>query len=231
MGTAPAVAPSPGPDPAAAALPLPAYDGWELDEELKHLGRLLGRTMDHDAAEQAASGPQRMRVDAAGRVPPPWHRRKGRLKRQARSTPGILRAAGRRRGSVPLGVSGPQPARGSRLLAAITWIALSLGTMAFACGGALLAWSIIADRPELRPLATPVALAGQIAAVIGLILQLDRLWRDNRNAAGRLEAVDQQLHELKTSAALGKRLDSPAAAAHQRRRLTTRPRRSPGQRP
>ena len=45
----------------------------------------------------------------------------------------------------------------------------------------------------------PIALCGQIALLLGLILQLDRLWHDSRQAATKLDQVDQQLHELKTT--------------------------------
>ena len=51
-------------------------------------------------------------------------------------------------------------------------------------------------------LGLPVAMVGQISLLVGLVLQLDRLWRDNRTAADKLDSVDEQLHELKTTTTL-----------------------------
>ncbi len=84
----------------------------------------------------------------------------------------------------------------------LTWLALSLGTTSFVCGGVLLGWSLTAGRQELWHIGLPVALVGQVALLIGLVLQLDRLRHDNREAAAKLDDVDQQLHELKTTTTL-----------------------------
>ncbi len=61
---------------------------------------------------------------------------------------------------------------------------------------------MITGRPELWTIGLPVAIGGQIALLIGLILQLERLWHDSRHAADRLKAVDEQLHDLKTTTTL-----------------------------
>ena len=83
--------------------------------------------------------------------------------------------------------------------------------MAFVCGIVLLGWSFAASRQELWAIGTPIALAGQIALLIGLVLQLDRLWRDGRNAAAKLDTVDEQLHELKTTTTLLGTTHGPSA--------------------
>jgi hypothetical protein len=99
------------------------------------------------------------------------------------------------------------------MLAVLTWIALALGITAFACGGMLLGWSVVAGRDELWTLGLPIALGGQIALLVGLMLQLDRLWHDSRHAAGKLDEVDEQLRELKTATTLlGTSHSSPASA-------------------
>jgi len=74
--------------------------------------------------------------------------------------------------------------------------------MTLVCGGILLGWSLATDRSELWTTGLPVAIGGQIALLVGLLLQLERLWHDSRRAADRLEAVDQQLHDLKTTTTL-----------------------------
>jgi hypothetical protein len=95
----------------------------------------------------------------------------------------------------------------------LAWGALSLGTMAFVCGGILLGWSLVAGRHELWTVGMPAALGGQIALLIGLVLQLDRLWHQSRHAAAKLERVDEQLHELKaTTTLLGTSHASPGGA-------------------
>ena len=108
-------------------------------------------------------------------------------------------------------VEGPSAERGSAL-GAFTWLALSLGTTSFVCGGILLGWSLATGRHELWTIGLPVALIGQIALLIGLVLQLDRLWHDNRTAAAKLDNVDEQLHELKTATTLLGTSQGPAAS-------------------
>ncbi len=91
-------------------------------------------------------------------------------------------------------------------------VALTLGTMAFGCGLALLGWSAYSGSHELWTFGAPIVLAGQIALVFGLVLQLDRIWRDSRRAAARLETVDEQIDELKTTTSLLGTTHGPSAA-------------------
>ncbi len=59
----------------------------------------------------------------------------------------------------------------------------------------------------------PVALVGQIALLAGLVLQIDRLWHDNRAAASKLDDVDEQIHQLKKTTMLLGASQGPASAA------------------
>ena len=77
-----------------------------------------------------------------------------------------------------------------------------LGTTGFVSGLALMGWSIGAERPDLWTVGAPIILAGQIVLILGLVLQLDRSWRDSRWSAAKLETVDEQLHDLKTTTTL-----------------------------
>ena len=106
-----------------------------------------------------------------------------------------------------------KPAAGRRgaAPAVVTWLALALGTTGFVCGGILLGWSLVTGRQELWNIGLPVALVGQIALLVGLVLQLDRLWRDNREAAAKLDDVDEQLHDLKAATTLLGTAQGPAA--------------------
>lgn len=98
------------------------------------------------------------------------------------------------------------------MLPGLTWGALSLGTMAFVCGGILLGWSLSSGRQELWTIGLPIALGGQIALLVGLVLQLDRLWHNSRHAAAKLQHVDEQLHDLKAATTLLGTNASPGGA-------------------
>jgi len=58
--------------------------------------------------------------------------------------------------------------------------------------------SMNTGRQDLRTVGGPILLAAQIALVLGLILQLDRVWRDNRWAAAKKRTVGEQSHDRKT---------------------------------
>jgi len=162
---------------------LPAYDSWELDEQLRHIGRELQVDELNAAQKEAVYQREALRYDLAHAGLSSWHA----LPAAAASEP--PRDAG-------------QKSRGEPLSGALAWSALSLGTMSLVCGCILLGWSLAAARPELWNIGLPAALVGQIALLIGLVMQLDRLWRDHRQSAAKLDNVDDQLHELKTAATL-----------------------------
>ena len=83
-----------------------------------------------------------------------------------------------------------------------SWAALSLGVMTFAAGAVLLGWSFFAGRSELWSYGLPMTLAGQAGLLIGLILQLEGLWQSNRSTAQSLDALDEQLSDLRQAASL-----------------------------
>ena len=161
--------------------PPPTYDGWELEQKLRHIERLL-RIDKPDPSQQGA--PQRgiARVDASHGGSPGWHYPAAAQQKAARA---------RARSTEPW-------------LPVLTWFVLAVGLMASAFGGVLLAWAAAGGRQDLWAIGMPVGLAGQIVLVIGLILQLDRLWHDNRDTAEKLDHVGERLFDLnKTTALLG----------------------------
>jgi hypothetical protein len=166
-------------DASPPVVELPGYDGWELDEQLEHLFRMLKAGK---SARKAETVGQRevARLDPPQAGPPAQH-----TSLSPRS--GKKQKSGKRRRAV----SG-----------AFTWSTIILGTMSLACGGVLLIWSLTTGRHELWNVGLPVAIVGQIALLAGLVLQIDRLWFDNRQAAAKLDDVDEQLHELKTTTML-----------------------------
>lgn len=83
-----------------------------------------------------------------------------------------------------------------------SWCMLSLGMMAFVFGAVLIGWSFAEDRPDLWRLGLPFTLGGQAALIVGLVFQLDGLWRSNRDAAETLDELDSQLDELRHATSL-----------------------------
>ncbi|MCE5301698.1 MAG: hypothetical protein LLF97_01155 [Planctomycetaceae bacterium] len=171
------------------------YDGWELGEQLRHIERVL--QPDDADHRQTAEAYQRelVRFDVGHEGPAAWHLPqpeivKKRPSRLERTTDGR---------SVVLGV--------------LAWIALSAGAMGVVCGGVLLGWSMVAGRPELWTIGLPAAMIGQVALLIGLVLQIDRLWRDNRAAVQKLDNVDLQLHDLQNTTNLLSATQSPSSRA------------------
>ena len=79
---------------------------------------------------------------------------------------------------------------------------LSVGMMAFVFGAVLIGWSFAEDRPDLWRLGLPFTLGGQAALIVGLVFQLDGLWRSNRDAAKTLDELDSQLDELRHATSL-----------------------------
>lgn len=73
----------------------------------------------------------------------------------------------RRHVSAGVGVAQEQRPSIAKTLA---WFCLACGVMALACGAALMTWSLAGHRPALWTLGLPVALAGQLTLVVGLLL-------------------------------------------------------------
>jgi hypothetical protein len=163
-----------------------------LDQQLQHIERVLNAGEVGGRSSQAVGQQEVARFDPAHPGPAAWH-------------PSLAGKPARSRK--------PDSRRSSSALGVLAWIALSLGTTTFACGGMLLGWSLVAERQELWSLGLPIALGGQIVLLIGLVLQLDRLWHDSRHAAAKLDHVDQQLHDLKTATTMLGTSHSSAASA------------------
>jgi hypothetical protein len=154
------------------------YDAWEAEEKLRHIGRLLRSGSAKPKVERHA--PNRFRTDGPHGQPRAWHAPTAAKREKAQPHEEIGTEAG-----------------GTFLV----WTAVSLGVMALVCGGILMIWSVLGVRPELWNVGLPIAVLGQIALVLGLILQLDRLWHHHRRTAAKLDNVDGQLHRLRTRAA------------------------------
>ena len=149
------------------------YDGLAVEENLRELGRTL--TPDDEVEDSLSiSSQQWLRLDGSHAEPAGWRAtlNENRLNRKPDSN-----------GHVDFVIS------------KVPWAVLSLGVAAFVCGGVLMTWSIVAQRQELWSTGFPVLLVGQIGFLVGLILQLDRLWHENRHTSAKVDRLDHEFHE------------------------------------
>ena len=179
-----------------AAQQPPIYDGWKIDEQLRHFRRVLGPVPSPREKFDEPAPQTKFRLDTAhGVLASP-------TKRTRRSSKKTSRVA----------VAAKKHATDDRPTAVLAWTTLSLGTAGFVCGLTLMGWSMNTGRQDLWALGVPILLAGQIALVLGMVLQLDRIWHDSRRAAARMETVDEQLHDLKTATSLLGTTHGPSSA-------------------
>jgi hypothetical protein len=159
-------------------------DDWELNSDLRATKRIL--------ALVKADGMQAVDDSIWDRLPRANKAREPRESPQPRGS--------RERGSRPTlpaeEKGAPAPKSG------LGWLMLSLGLMAFVCGGVLVAWSFVANRPDLWRLGLPITFAGQAGLILGLVLQLDGLWQSSRQAAATLGELDDELAEIKHATTL-----------------------------
>ena len=172
--------------------PPPSYDSWELEEQLRHIERVLAPDKSRDSTPEPADQPRQIRLDAAHPETARRHLPVAKKRPKKRTA---------------------DDSQSSSWHPVVTWTVLSLGLMAFACGGVLLGWSMVTGRDELWSIGMPITLGGQIALLIGLVLQLDRVWHDNQNTASKLDTVDRRLDELKTTTSLLGTTHSSAASS------------------
>lgn len=86
--------------------------------------------------------------------------------------------------------------RGVGSSAAFTLAIVWFGFLTFLGGTAFLGWSILAERVEPWNLGLPLACGGAIILVLGVMLQLERIWKNSRYAVRKLKQLDAQLQEL-----------------------------------
>ena len=173
--------------------PLPPrldLEDWELEPQLRAAERLLKGLRQEAPAEQVSA------VHAAHRPAPDWHVPAANIPLPAEV------AQARRQTNIP------EQAEKSGTLA---WTCLSLGVMALACGGVLIAWSLLGGRDDLWSIGLPLAVVGQGGLVIGLLLQLDGLWQTSKKTEETLTHLDGKLHDLAhTTTMLGTTRSTPA---------------------
>jgi hypothetical protein len=165
----------PGPQFEAAAVGPTFEDGWESAEQLRDIERILYPA--RRKSDATIDGCEPFRCDPPHAGLPHRH----------------LPSA-----DVP---SADRTARGSKTTA-VTWLTLLLGSSGFLGGACLLGWSLTIGQLEMWRIGLPLMLGGQVVLLLGLVLQIDRLRRESREAAARLGNVHRRLDDLNTAATL-----------------------------
>jgi hypothetical protein len=160
-------------------------DNWLLGERLKNLQRRL-----HVAPQPTSYSPPRVENSTWDAFPELEFATRTRNKRRAAEPPANQFSDRNIRFDA---AHTPTTRRRPSVLA---WAILSMGLMAFVCGGVLLGWAFIGKRNDLWSIGMPIALVGQFGLLLGLVLQLDHLWQANRRTAETLDNVDERLDEI-----------------------------------
>jgi len=159
-----------------AGPPLPA-DDWKLEAQLRDVNRLVDRLRRTTPTEPIAAAVPRSSAVYEPLSPAPIPSAIARLQAVPSAPP-----------------ASKAPVERSSLGA---WLLISLGLAMFACGGVLLGWAFLADRGDLWSLGLPLTLAGQASLILGLVMQLEGLWRSTRQTDQTLSELDGQLHQLR----------------------------------
>jgi hypothetical protein len=180
--------------------PLLDFDDWDLDPELRSFRNARAASKLAQLPPEPAS--PCYRFDASQSFPAAWAQHDANMYEMTHAPAMTMQYA-------PEAERRDTAKRGSWL----AWAILSLGLMAFTCGGVLLAWSYAVGRTDLWNLGIPVTVIGQIGLLVGLVLQLERIWQNNRYAVEKLDEVDEHLADIRHSHSLLRVNHSSAAQA------------------
>jgi hypothetical protein len=95
---------------------------------------------------------------------------------------------------------GEQPRR-SRVQSRLAWTVVALGAAALTCGILLLAAGALIGRPGWQSFGLPITLLGQVALLLGMMMQLDLVWQGKRETASKLYRFQKRLVDLESLAA------------------------------
>jgi len=143
--------------------PLSSFDTWELEEQLRHVDRILS------GARFATTHVPKSVTEKCDETKSP---------------------------SPPLA---PQPRR-STARARAAWAIVAAGAVALACGITLLCAGAFISRPGWQSLGLPITLLGQVALLLGMMLQLDLVWQGKRETASKLYRFQKRLVDLEALA-------------------------------
>ena len=147
--------------------PLSTFDTWEIEEQLRHVDRILSGARFTTELKHAP---------AAAQSPAPSAPMKTKLAAFAASRERPLRAR-------------------------VAWIVVATGAAALASGVVLLAVGTIAGWAIWQNFGLPLTLLGQVALLLGMMLQLDLVWHGKRETASKLYSFQKRLLDLEALAA------------------------------
>ena len=82
----------------------------------------------------------------------------------------------------------------------LAWLIVVAGTLVLSSGIGLIAWSLSNRQMQYWYLALGLAIGGQGALVLGLVMLVTRLWRSSRYAATKLQDVHARLGQVQQAA-------------------------------
>lgn len=133
------------------------YDGWEVEHDLSHFGRRIGRWR--------IGRPSMVEGSAAG----------------TSSTVAEPNVTGRR-GRVPVSPSPAGGSDGSRgMPLEWNWGILAFGLMASLCGLTLTGWAVFSHEVDLWNVGFPILAGGASSVLVGVLLQLERIGHQSRS--------------------------------------------------
>jgi hypothetical protein len=161
-----------GPPPGTAR----SFEDWQLDHNVRSMRARMEPWQSHRPSprpKNAASHRPQWRIDAAHRRVPAPHKPK---RRQGAAWPG-----------------GRSPT--------FTNSALTMGLIAGTGGVAVLAWSVAEGRGDYWNIGISAIVAGGVVFLLGLVLQLERIWHNSRFAVFKLRQIDSHLQDLERTTA------------------------------
>jgi hypothetical protein len=147
--------------------PLSAFDTWELEEQLRHVDRILS-----GARFSTQVDDQTCEIRRADQAMP------------ARSVSPAASATSARRGRTR-----------------VAWMIVSFGAAALAAGIVLLCAGAFLGRSAWQSIGLPITLLGQVGLLLGMMMQLDLVWKGKRETASKLYRFQKRLVDLEALAA------------------------------
>ncbi|HEY2837588.1 MAG TPA: hypothetical protein VGJ26_00450 [Pirellulales bacterium] len=150
--------------------PLSSFDTWALEEQLKHVDRILS-----GARFKTEVRPEH--TDAPSPVPAPrakiWKKRSANNAKAGAPTTIRMRLA---------------------------WTIVALGAAALATGICMLCGGALLGHARWQSFGLPITLLGQVALLLGMMMQLDLVWHGKRETASKLYRFQKRLGDLEVLA-------------------------------
>jgi hypothetical protein len=153
------------------------FEDWRLDNNVRAMRARIDpgrRVASPPNPTSTASAGPQWRIDTAHAKAPPRHKPPRRIPSTTRRAPTFTNSA------------------------------LLFGLLACMGGAAVLAWAAAESRGDVWNLGVSAIVAGGIVFLLGLVLQLERIWHNGRFAVHKLREIDAHLVDLeRTTASLG----------------------------